>query len=46
MKMVKRLIYYMSLLATVLLSACTDNDAIIADEPLPDGMGRDRKSVV
>ena len=40
MKMVKHLIYYMSLLATVLLSACTDNDATIADEPLPDGMGR------
>ena len=43
--MVKRLIYYMSLLATVLLSACTDNDATIADEPLPDGMGRIRIAI-
>jgi hypothetical protein len=45
MKMVKHLIYYMSLLATVLLSACTDNDATIADEPLPDGMGRIRIAI-
>lgn len=40
MKMVKNLIYYMCLLAVVLLTACTDNEAAVADEPLPEGMGR------
>lgn len=38
--MVKNLIYYMCLLAVVLLTACTDNEAAVADEPLPEGMGR------
>jgi len=38
--MVRRLFYYMTLVAAVLLTACSDNDATIADEPLPEGMGR------
>lgn len=38
--MVKNLIYYMCLLAVVLLTACTDNEAAVTDEPLPEGMGR------
>lgn len=43
--MVKNLIYYMCLLAVVLLTACTDNEAAVADEPLPEGMGRIRITI-
>lgn len=38
--MVKNLIYYMCLLAVVLLTACSGDEAAMADEPLPEGMGR------
>ena len=40
LNIVKRLFRYATLLAAVLLTACTDNEAAVADEPLPEGMGR------
>ena len=40
LNIVKRLFRYATLLAVVLLTACTDNEAAVADEPLPEGMGR------
>ena len=40
MKMVKRLIYYMSLLAAVLLSGCASDEMTDIEQPLPEGMGR------
>ena len=47
----KRLSYYIALLAAVLLSACSGDDAVGEDlqssteEPLPDGMGRIRITI-
>ena len=38
--MVKHLIYYMSLLATVLLSGCASDEMTDIEQPLPEGMGR------
>lgn len=38
----KRLFYYISLLAAVLLTACTSDEATDTEEPLPEGMGRIR----
>ncbi len=41
----KRLSYYIALLAAVLLSACSSEEAIDTEEPLPDGMGQLRLTV-
>ena len=41
----KRLSYYIALLAAVLLSACSSEEVIDTEEPLPDGMGRLRLTV-
>lgn len=38
--MVKHLIYYMSLLAAVLLSGCASDEMTDIEQPLPEGMGR------
>ena len=36
----KRLFYYISLLATVLLTACTSDETTETEQPLPEGKGR------
>ena len=41
----KHLFYYMTLVAAVLLTACTDNAATDTEEPLPEGMGRIRLTI-
>ncbi len=44
--MVRHLIYYMTLLAALLLTAaCADNDANNSEETLPEGMGRIRITI-
>ena len=45
MRTVKHLIYYMTLLATVLLSACSSDETTDTEQPLPEGMGRIRMAI-
>ena len=40
MRIVKRLFYYMTLIVAVLLTACTSDEIIDNEQPLPEGMGR------
>ena len=42
LSIVKRLFYYMTLLVAVLLTACSSDETINNEEPLPEGMGRIR----
>ena len=41
----KRIIYYITLLAIVLLSACSENETVDNEQTLPEGMGRIRISI-
>ena len=43
--MLKRLSYYMTLLVTVLLSACASDELTDNEQPLPEGMGRLRITI-
>ena len=43
--MVKRLFYYMTLLATLLLSGCASDEMAEIEQPLPEGMGRLRITI-
>ena len=45
MSIVKRLFYFISLLVAVLLTACSSNESINNEEPLPEGMGRIRITI-
>ena len=43
--MVKRFFYYMTLLASVLLTACSNDEAVDTEQSLPEGMGRIRLTI-
>ena len=45
MRIVKRLFYYMTLIVAVLLTACTSDEIIDNEQPLPEGMGRIRLTI-
>lgn len=45
LRIVKRLFYYMTLLVALLLTACSSDETIYNEQPLPEGMGRIRIAI-
>lgn len=45
LRIVKRLFYYMTLLVALLLTACSSDETIDNEQPLPEGMGRIRIAI-